>query len=86
MTKKELREHCEKQIKACEMWAKNRGQEPSGKVYEEHKLVLDLIKSMDKLENIEQIVSDYGLTNVNLLSNDLSDFEKDILREVLEQE
>lgn len=39
-----------------------------------------------KLEKIKQIVSDYGLINVNLLSDDLTDFEKDILREILEQE
>ncbi|SET05863.1 hypothetical protein SAMN02910413_1682 [Pseudobutyrivibrio sp. C4] len=39
-----------------------------------------------KLDKIKQIVSDYGLTNVNLLSDDLTDFEKDILREILEQE
>ena len=46
MTKEELKQHCEKQVKACEMWAENRGQEPSGKVYEEHKLVLDLINEL----------------------------------------
>ena len=44
MTKEELREHCEKQVKACEMWAKTRGEEPSGKVYEEHKLILELLE------------------------------------------
>jgi hypothetical protein len=48
MTKEELREHCEKQVKACEMWAENRGQEPSGKIYEEHKLILDLIKALEQ--------------------------------------
>lgn len=46
----------------------------------------DAVEAHEKLEKIEQIVSDYGLTNVNLLSDDLTDFEKDILREVLEQE
>ena len=44
------------------------------------------LKRLEKLEKIEQIVSDYGLTNVNLLSDDLTDFEKDILREILEKE
>ena len=39
-----------------------------------------------KLDKIRQIVSDYGLTNVNLLSDDLTDFEKDILREILEED
>lgn len=46
MTREELKQHCEKQVKACEMWAENRGQEPSGKVYEEHKLILDLINEL----------------------------------------
>ena len=40
----------------------------------------------EKLEQIEQIVRDYGLINVNLLSDDLTDFEKDILREILEED
>jgi hypothetical protein len=49
-----------------------------------------ILGEMEKLEKIRQIVSafsnTYGLTNVNLLSDDLTDFEKDILREILEQE
>lgn len=48
MTIEELKQHCEKQVKACEMWAENRGQEPSGKIYEEHKLILDLIKALEQ--------------------------------------
>lgn len=48
MTKEELRVHCEKQVKACEVWAGFRGQEASGKVYEEHKLILDLIKALEQ--------------------------------------
>lgn len=48
MTKEELREHCEKQVKMCEEWAKGNGREPSGKIYEEHKLILDLIKALEQ--------------------------------------
>ena len=44
MTREELKAHCEKQIKLCEMWAKHNGEEPSGKVYEEHKLILELLE------------------------------------------
>ena len=44
------------------------------------------IKSMNKLEDIEQIVKDYGLSETDLTNNDLSDFEKEILREILEKE
>ena len=44
MTKEELKEHCLKQIEACEMWAKHKGEEPHGKIYEEHKLILELLE------------------------------------------
>lgn len=44
MTKEELKKHCLKQVEACEMWAKHNGEEPHGKVYEEHKLILELLE------------------------------------------
>ena len=44
MTREELREHCEKQIEDCEMWAKRNRREPRGKIYEEHKLILELLE------------------------------------------
>ena len=44
MTREELKEHCLKQIESCEMWAKFHGEEPHGKVYEEHKLILELLE------------------------------------------
>ena len=46
MTEEELRAHCEKQVKMCEEWAKGNGREPSGRIYEEHKLILDLINEL----------------------------------------
>lgn len=51
MTKEELRTHCEKQVKMCEEWAKGNGREPSGKIYEEHKLILDLINALEQQAN-----------------------------------
>lgn len=48
MTKEELKEHCKRQVECCEMWARNNGGEPHGKVYEEHKLVLDLINTLEQ--------------------------------------
>lgn len=48
MTKEELKEHCKRQVECCEMWARNSGGKPHGKVYEEHKLVLDLINTLDQ--------------------------------------
>lgn len=44
MTREELKVHCEKQIEMCEMGASAKGEEPSGKVYEEHKLILELLE------------------------------------------
>ena len=52
MTREELKEHCEKQIEMCEFWAIGKGEKPSGKVYEEHKLILELLEQetiLDKL-------------------------------------
>lgn len=44
MTREELKAHCEKQIEMCEMWALTKGEKPSGKVYEEHMLILELLE------------------------------------------
>lgn len=44
MTRNELKEHCERQIKECERYAQARGEKPSGKIYEEHMLILELLK------------------------------------------
>ena len=64
MTREELKEHCEKQIEMCEMWAIAKGEEPSGKVYEEHKLILELLEQQDK---IIQILDDYDLETKEIL-------------------
>ena len=44
MTREELKRHCQKQIEGCEMWAIYKGEEPHGKVYEEHELILELLE------------------------------------------
>ena len=49
MTREELREHCIRQIEQIEMWAKYKGEKPSGKVYEEHKLILELLEQEPKI-------------------------------------
>ena len=49
MTREELKEHCEKQIKECEIWSTFKGEEPHGKVYEEHKLILELLTQEPKM-------------------------------------
>ncbi len=43
MTREELKAHCERQVKECERYAQARGEKPSGKIYEEHKLTLELL-------------------------------------------
>lgn len=79
MTKEELKEHCERQIECCEMWARNNGGKPHGKIYEEHILILDLIKKLEqhedcvkKLNKIKQIVNKWN----NDASNSFSDMCK----------
>ena len=44
MTREELKAHCLNQIEMCKTWAVGKGEEPSGKIYEEHKLILELLE------------------------------------------
>jgi hypothetical protein len=48
MTREELKEHCLNQIEMCKTWAIGKGEEPSGKIYEEHKLILELLEQEPK--------------------------------------
>ena len=52
MTREELREHCKKQIDMCEIWAIRKGEDPHGKIYEEHKLILELLEQEDILDKV----------------------------------
>ena len=52
MTREELKAHCLKQIEGCEMWARHNGEEPHGKVYEEHKLILELLEQESVIDKI----------------------------------
>lgn len=45
-----------------------------------------LSKEHKKLEGIKQIFNDYGISLKTLEEEDLTDFERDIIREVLEDE
>lgn len=44
MTREELKEHCLKEIKMCEMWARLKGEDTHRKLYEEHNLILELLE------------------------------------------
>lgn len=72
MTKEELREHCEKQVKMCEEWAKGNNREPSGKIYEEHKLILDLIKALEQETYYKNLAQSYEKT-INKLTKAIAE-------------
>jgi hypothetical protein len=57
MTREELKVHCKKEIEMCELWANCKGEKPSGKIYEEHKLVLELLEQ----EPCEDCISRYAV-------------------------
>ena len=93
MTREELKEHCEKQIKGCEMWAKHNGEEPSGKVYEEHKLILELLEqepffnkpcvSEKTCEHDKNVVLDKiraEIESYKLSEDELSDMDEDSVK------
>jgi hypothetical protein len=44
MTREALKAHCLNQIEMCKTWAIGKGEEPSGTIYEEHKLILELLE------------------------------------------
>ena len=70
MTREELKEHCKKQIEMCEFWAKSRGEEPCGKPYEEHKMVLELLEQQSSEDAISRQAVD---TLVDELARAISD-------------
>jgi hypothetical protein len=43
MTKDELRFHCESQVAQIETWAEWKREKPHGRIYEEHKFILELL-------------------------------------------
>lgn len=67
MTKEELKEHCKKQIEMCEKWAKAKGENPCGKIYEEHKMILELLEQQfceDAISRqaVLELMEDYNLS------------------------
>ena len=67
MTREELKKHREKQIEMCELWANGKGEKPGGKVYEEHKLILELLEQEPKTGHwIEYSWNDNGLARWGL--------------------
>lgn len=64
MTRAELKEHCEKQIEMCEMLAKAKGENPCGKVYEEHKMILELLEQESVLDKIRAEIEQKARLNI----------------------
>ena len=60
MTRKELKEHCEKQIEMQEIWAIGRGEELGGKIYEEHKMILELLEQTTWIPVSERLPEEDG--------------------------
>jgi len=72
MTREELKEHCEKKMEMCELWAISQGKEPSGKVYEEHKMILELLEQTTWIlcsERLPKIAGVYRVTRYYLNNN-----------------
>lgn len=72
MTREELKEHCKNQIKMCDIWAIRKSEEPHGKIYEEHKLILKLLEReprwipvSERLPNHDEYIKNNGLFNVS---------------------
>ena len=61
MTREELKAHCERQIEMCETWAYGKGEKPSGKVYEEHKLILELLEQTRWIPVSERLPKNSGV-------------------------
>lgn len=64
MTREELKRHCLKQIEGCEMWANYKCEEPHGKIYEEHKLILELLEQ-EPVKDIKEYYKDIWDCDIN---------------------
>lgn len=83
MTREELKEHCLKEIEMCELWAIGKGEKPSGKIYEEHKLILELLEQ----EPCEDAISRKAVLNyLDKMPSELtSDGRRMVRRRTLEE-
>lgn len=77
MTREELKAHCERQIENCETWAKYNREEPHGKVYEEHKLILELLEQESILDKIR--------VEINTVYENLDGYDPDSLGHFLSE-
>lgn len=73
MTREELKEHCEKQIRISKIMA--RGKEPSDKIYEEHKMILELLERELNTEQFAKWVA-------TEIFGDMWEYNKDAFTEI----
>ena len=79
MTREELKAHCEKQIEMCEFWAIGKGEKPSGKIYEEHKLILELLEQEQRWIPVsERLPKDLEPVNITWINHDPEPYYNDI--------
>ena len=68
MTREELKKHCEKEIEMCEFWAYGKGEElNNNKVYQEHKLILELLEQEQKTWSLDDAREDFVYDVYNTL-------------------
>ena len=61
ITREELKAHCEEQVAKCEaFWAEDEEKLKNHKLYQEHKLVLELLEQVPKTGKWIEEVNDFG--------------------------
>ena len=73
MTREELKAHCERQIEMCETRAYGKGEKPSGKVYEEHKLILELLEQTKWILCSEKMPTEHEWMGTKRFGTTISD-------------
>ena len=74
MTREELKTHCEKEIEMCEFWARCKGEDlNNSKIYQEHKLVLELLEQELVLDKIKTEIKE-NTTALEKWKNDFKGF------------
>ena len=62
----------------CEFWAIGKGEKPNGKIYEEHKLILELLDSESILDKIRAEIVTKSFPKDNMFSKSV--WLKDVLK------
>ena len=92
MTREELKEHCKRLTENCEIWATLKGEKPHGKIYEEHKLILELLEQKPVLDKLRAEIAEYGsimvsyaITKDTKTDKGIEKLVSDVLKQAKEQ-